>query len=315
MITDPRTTSASALTPTPGAPTPSGPAATGSPAGEGGRFVRRRLLSRMPLRSRVALGAVSLIALGVVLAPVLPFADPYAADLGSRLLGFGQDGHLLGTDSQGRDLLSRLVYGTRTSLVAGVVPILIATAIGLAIGITAGFSGRVANLLLMRFVDILFAFPGVLLALLLALTLGNGLGTLILALTAVWIAPVARIAETEVARVKELDFVTAARSSGAGLVPILWKQILPVALPAVVAYSTSLVGANVAIAGGLGFIGLGVPSPQAELGSILQEMQAAVYTNPSLALAPVIVILALSVMFPLVGDGIRDAIAGRGRES
>ncbi|RWZ55090.1 ABC transporter permease [Labedella populi] len=312
MITDPRTTSTSAVAPTP--TSPPGPGGTGL-APEQVRFVRRRLLSRMPVRSRVALTVVAVIALVVVLAPVLPFANPYSGDLGARLLGFGEQGHLLGTDTQGRDLLSRLVYGTRTSLIAGVLPIIIATIIGLAIGVTAGFSGRLANLLLMRVVDVLFAFPGVLLALLLALTLGNGLGTLILALTAVWIAPVARIAETEVVRVKELDFVTAARSSGAGMGSILLRQILPVAVPAVAAYSTSLVGANVAIAGGLGFIGLGVPSPQAELGSILQEMQAAIYTNPSLALAPVIVILALSVMFPLVGDGIRDAIAGRGRES
>ncbi|MEH3088941.1 MAG: ABC transporter permease [Microbacterium arborescens] len=279
------------------------------------RFRRRSILRRMPLRSRIALSIIVMLAVLAVAAPLLPIADPLAGDLSIRLSPFLTDGHLLGTDTQGRDMLSRLLYGTRTSLVAGVVPIVIATLLGLAIGTIAGLANKTVNTILMRGVDLLFAFPGVLLALLLAISLGVGLGTLILALTLVWIAPVARIAETEVARIRDLDFVTAARSSGATDVDILVRQIIPVALPAVLAYSTSLVGANVAIAGGLGFIGLGVPSPQPELGSILFEMQAAVYTDVSLALAPVVVILLLSMLFPLVGDGLRDAIAGKGGQS
>jgi peptide/nickel transport system permease protein len=279
------------------------------------RFRRRLLVSRMPLRSQVALGLIALLAVIVFAAPLFPLPSSVAGDLSDRLLPFFSDGHVLGTDTQGRDLLTRLIYGTRTSLIAGVVPIIIATAIGLVIGTAAGLGNRVANVLLMRGVDLLFAFPGVLLSLLLAISFGVGLGTLILALTLVWIAPVARIAETEVARISELDFVVAARASGAGWWSIMFRQIVPVTLPAVLAYSTSLVGANVAISGGLGFIGLGVPSPQPELGSILYEMQAAIYTDASLAIVPVVVILTLSTLFPLVGDGFRDAIAGRGQQS
>ncbi|MFT4110752.1 ABC transporter permease [Propionicimonas sp.] len=279
------------------------------------RFRRRSLFSRMPLRSRVALLIIAAMALVVLAAPLLPLSDPLSGSLGERLLPFFSPGHPLGTDTQGRDMVSRLVYGTRTSLFAGVVPIVIATVIGLLIGTVAGLAGRTVNTVLMRGVDLLFAFPGVLLSLLLAITLGVGLGTLILALSLVWIAPVARIAETEVARIRELDFVTAARASGAGQPAILFRQVIPVSLPAVLAYSTSLVGANVAISGGLGFIGLGVPSPQPELGSILYEMQAAIYVDVSLAILPVLVILLLSMLFPLVGDGVRDAIAGRGTAS
>lgn len=288
------------------------PAAGGTPAV---RFHRRSILSRLPIRSAIALAVLVLIVVIVISAPLLPLADPFSGSLSDRLLPFFSDGHVLGTDSQGRDMVSRLIYATRTSLVAGVVPIVIATLVGLVIGTIAGLSGRVVNTILMRAVDIMFAFPGVLLSLLLAITLGVGLGTLILALTVVWIAPVARIAETEVARIRDLDFVVAARASGASVASILLRQVTPVSLPAVLAYSTSLVGANVAIAGGLGFIGLGVPSPEPELGSILQEMQVAIYTDPSLALAPVVVILALSALFPLIGDGLREAITGRGSDA
>lgn len=290
-------------------------AATNPAAVPAVRFHKRSVLSRLPLRSAVALGILAVIVVTVVIAPVLPLADPLVGTLSDRLLPFLSDGHVLGTDSQGRDMVSRLIFATRTSLIAGLVPIVIATIIGLIIGTIAGLAGKTLNTILMRAVDIMFAFPGVLLSLLLAITLGVGLSTLILALTLVWIAPVARIAETEVARIRDLDFVVAARSSGASMASILVRQVTPVSLPAVLAYSTSLVGANVAIAGGLGFIGLGLPSPEPELGSILQEMQVAVYTDPSLALAPVIVILALSVLFPLIGDGLREAITGRGSDS
>lgn len=291
-----------------------GAAGRAGAVGAAPRFQRRSLLSKLPLRSKVALGILVVIAILVIAAPVLPLANPLVGSLSERLLPFWSEGHVLGTDSQGRDMVSRLIYATRTSLIAGVAPIIIATVLGLVIGTVAGLAGRVLNTVLMRAVDIMFAFPGVLLSLLLAITLGVGLPTLIIALTLVWIAPVARIAETEVARIRELDFVMAARSSGASMASILARQVTPVALPAVLAYSTSLVGANVAIAGGLGFIGLGVPSPQAELGSMLQEMQVAIYTDPALALAPVVVILALSVLFPLIGDGLREAINGRGAD-
>lgn len=279
------------------------------------RFRHRSILSRMPVRSRIAVGVVGALVLLAILAPVLPLANPLTGELASRLLPIGTPGHVLGTDSQGRDMVSRLIFAMRTSLVAGVAPIVIATVIGLIVGTVAGFSGRVLNTVLMRTVDILFAFPGVLLSLLLAISLGVGLPTLILALTLVWIAPVARIAETEVSRIRELDYIVAARSSGSRFAGILGRQVTPVILPAVLAYSTSLVGANVAIAGGLGFIGLGVPSPQPELGSVLQEMQTAIYSDPALSFEPVVVILLLSMLFPLIGDGLRQAINGRGGDS
>lgn len=282
------------------------------PATPHASFHHRNAFMRMPLRSRVALGAIALFVGVAFAAPLLPLSSPYAGDLSARLLGFGEQGHLLGTDGLGRDVLSRLVYATRTSLIVSIVPIVLATIIGLLIGMVAGLTNsRALNAILMRGVDILFAFPGVVLALLLSIAFGAGVWSLIIAVTAVWISPVARIAETEVMRVRELDFVMTARSSGSTAAGVFARQILPVTVPAVSAYSTSLVGASIAITGGLGFIGLGVPAPQPELGSMLGELQAVIYTNPMQSLLPVFVILALSTLFPIVGDGIRDAINGR----
>jgi peptide/nickel transport system permease protein len=196
-----------------GSPFAAGPAAT--------HFRRRSVIARMPLRSKVALGLLALVVLTALCAPILPLDNPLAGNLSARLLPFGRPGHLLGTDTQGRDMLSRLIYGTRTSLVAGVTPIVIATILGLAWGTIAALSGRVTAAIMMRALDVLFAFPGVLLSLLLAIKLGIGLRTLIIALSLVWIAPVARIADTEVARIKDLDFMMAARSSGASFRAIL----------------------------------------------------------------------------------------------
>ncbi|WP_170198074.1 ABC transporter permease [Microbacterium saperdae] len=243
---------------------------------------------------------------------LVPIGDPLAGNLAERLLPIGTDGHPLGTDGQGRDLLIRLVHGTALSLFIGIAPIIVASVMGVVLGLAAGLGPRWVNQLIMRFSDVMFAFPGILFSLLVAVTLGVGVGTLILALTVIWIAPIVRIAETEVLRVRGFDFVAAARVSGAGNLRIAAQQVLPLVLPAVLAYATSLVGANIAIGGGLGFIGLGVPIPTPELGAILQELQVTVFTDPTLALLPVAVILSLAVLFPVVGDGLREALDVRG---
>lgn len=276
------------------------------------RFSRRNAFMRMPVRSRAAFVLIVLIAAVAFAAPLLPLPSPIEGDLAARLLGFGAGGHPLGTDALGRDILSRLVYGTRTSLVISVVPIICATILGVVIGMVSALTpAKWLQTLLMRGVDILFAFPAVILAILLTIAFGSGVGPLILAVTLVWISPIARITETEVLRVRDLDFVLVARSSGARPLEVFLRQILPVTIPAVSAYSTSLVGASIAITGGLGFIGLGVPAPDPELGSMLSELQSVIYTNPVQSLLPVFVILALSMLFPVLGDGIRDSVTGR----
>ncbi|MFT8331780.1 ABC transporter permease [Bifidobacterium psychraerophilum] len=274
------------------------------------RFTRKSWFMRMPVSSRVSLVLLALFVLLAVCAPILPL-DAYTGVLSQRMKAIASPGHLLGTDNQGRDLLARLVFGMRTSLVISVTPVIVATLIALVIGIASGFGGTIIHAVCSKVIELLFAFPGILLSLLVAISLGNGMMSLILALTVVWIAPLSKVAEQEAMRIKERDYMLVARASGAKTLPIIMSQVLPVIFPAVLAYATSLVGASIAIAGGLGFIGLGVPSPTAELGAMLQELQPAIFTNPMLVLEPGILIIVLAILFPVVGDGLNLAIGGR----
>ncbi|WP_238009356.1 ABC transporter permease [Dactylosporangium sp. AC04546] len=287
------------------------PAQVTSTPGRPDRFRRRTLFARLTPGGRLALILILALAAVAIIGPLVSHTDPYAAEAGRRLLPIGSDGHPLGTDAEGRDMLTRLMYGMRTSLIAAVTPVLLSLVIGVAVGLLAGLGGRIVNTIVMRLLDVTFAFPAVLLALFLATALGQGLRTTIIALTAVWIPPTARIAAGEIARIRELDFVTVARVSGAGPVSVALRQITPAILPGVLAWSTSLVGGSIAIVGGLGFVGLGAPSPQAELGSMIKDMQSAVYTDAVLALLPALVTLLLALLFPLFGDALGRALAGR----
>jgi peptide/nickel transport system permease protein len=280
-----------------------------------GRFTRPPLLLRLPMRARIALLVVIAVCVLAAVAPMLPLPDPLIGDLAQRLRPIGTPGHLLGTDSQGRDMLSRLIGGTGTSLIAGIVPAVVATVIGSVIGVAAALWGRAGDLVVMRIVDVLFAFPHVLFALLLTIALGSGLGTLLVALSVIGIGPIAKVAETEVARVRDADYLAVARVGGARTLAIVMRQIVPVILPGVLAYATGMVGTNIAVAGGLGFIGLGVQAPTPELGGIVHDMQTAIFVQPALSVLPALVILLLAILFPLAGDGVRAALGGRRERS
>jgi peptide/nickel transport system permease protein len=229
-------------------------------------------------------------------------------DLSHRLLRMGQDGHLLGTDGQGRDVLGRLVAGARPSMIAGVTPVLIAGVLGGAIGIAAGVSGRRMHSVVMRTLDVFYAFPAVLLAIAIAAALGSGTLNTVISLSIVLIPPIARIAETETARVRDADFMESARASGAGRLSIAYRHVLPNVRPALVVYCTTLVGLALVFAGGLSFLGLGVAPPNPEWGQMIAEQRQYMFTNPQLALAPAVVIFAASLIFNFLGDALRDLL-------
>jgi peptide/nickel transport system permease protein len=251
----------------------------------------------------------------VVLAIIGPWVagNVTAGNLRDRLLSPGQGGHLLGTDGQGRDVLARLIAGTRPSMISGVVPVLIAGVLGGGLGIAAGLSGRRVHALVMRTLDVFYAFPAVLLAIAIAAALGSGTTNTVISLSVVLIPPIARIAETETLQLRDMDFMESARASGAGRWAIAARQVLPNVIPALIVYCTTLVGLALVFAGGLSFLGLGVAPPNPEWGQMINEQRQYIFTNPEVALTPAIVIFVASMVFNLLGDGLRDLLDVRRR--
>jgi peptide/nickel transport system permease protein len=246
--------------------------------------------------------------LAAVLAPVIA---PYAPNVGitaDRLAGFGSHGHLLGTDGQGRDVLSRLIWGARLSLLTGFVPVAVAGTVGTALGVIAGLAGRTLHGTVMRTLDVFYAFPAVLLAITIAAALGSGISNAIIALTVILIPPIARVAETETARLRRADFLEAAAASGARRSSVAVRQVLPNVAPAITVYCTTLVGLSIVYAAGLSFLGLGVSPPTAEWGLMISDARQYIYSAPMVALAPACAILLASVAFNVLGDGMRRVL-------
>jgi peptide/nickel transport system permease protein len=220
----------------------------------------------------------------------------------------GKGGHLLGTDGQGRDILSRLIWGARPSLLAGLVPVLISGLIGTTLGVVAGLGRRVVQGGIMRTLDVLYAFPAVLLAIAIAAALGSGISNAIIALSVVLIPPIARVAETEVVRMRSADFMEASRASGAKWRSIAVRQVLPNIAPTMIVYCTALVGLAIVYAAGLSFLGLGIAPPHAEWGQMLNDLRQNLYDQPTLSLIPAAVIFLTSAAFNVLGDGLRDVL-------
>lgn len=234
--------------------------------------------------------------------------DTTSGNLRERLLPMGQQGHLLGTDGQGRDILARVIAGARPSMISGLLPVIVSGAVGTALGVTSSLAGRAIHTVIMRMLDIFYAFPAVLLAIAIGAALGNGTTTTIICLSIVLIPPIARIAETETMRLRDLDYMDSARASGAGRVSIAVRQVLPAIGPQLLVYCTSLVGLAIVFAGGLSFLGLGVAPPAPEWGQMINDQRQYMIAAPNVALAPAIVIFLASLVFNLLGDGLRDML-------
>ena len=251
---------------------------------------------------------LSVIVLGAVLAPWIAPHDPTLGSVLRRLKPVGTPGHILGTDELGRDMLTRLLYGGRLSLLMGFAPVLLALAIGGTLGTIAGFMGGRVNAMIMRAADVVFAFPSVLLAVAIAGALGPGVYNALVALTVVLIPPLIRVTEAATTQVRNLDFVEAARASGAGGFTIIRVHVLGNILGPVLVYATSLLSVAIIMAAGLSFIGLGARPPEAEWGLMLNTLRNAIYSQPLNAALPGILIFAVSLSFNLLSDGLRSAM-------
>jgi peptide/nickel transport system permease protein len=254
------------------------------------------------------IGVLALLLLMVIFAPWFTVHDPYVGSVLRRLKPIGTPGHWLGTDEVGRDLWSRMVYGGRLSLLAGVVPVFLALLIGGFLGVLAGYVGGVLNSAIMRLTDVLYAFPSILLAIAITGILGAGLQNTILALTISFIPPIIRISESITTQVRHLDFVEAARASGAAPLTIMRYHILNNVLGPILVYATSLISICIILAAGLSFLGLGVTPPSAEWGLMLNNLRQALWVSPFVAALPGVMIFITSMCFNLMSDGLRQAM-------
>jgi peptide/nickel transport system permease protein len=262
-------------------------------------------------RDPVTLASVAIllaIVLAAVLAPLIAPADPYASSLVRRLRPIGTAGYPLGSDELGRDMLTRLMYGGRLSLIMGLTPVLLAFAIGTTLGVVAGYVGGWINMSIMRTIDVFYAFPSILLAIAISGALGPGLLNAVVSLTIVFVPPITRVAESVTTGLRGLTFVDAARATGARDLTVIRVHILSNVLGPVFVYTTSLVSVSMILASGLSFIGLGVKPPEPEWGLMLNTLRTAIYVQPVIAALPGAMIFITSICFNLMSDGLRSAM-------
>ncbi|MDR3493854.1 MAG: ABC transporter permease [Ancalomicrobiaceae bacterium] len=254
------------------------------------------------------LALIVLIVLSAIFAPYLAPLDPNKSSMASRLKPILYKSFILGTDEQGRDILSRLIWGGRTSLLMGIAPVFVATIVGGFFGVLAGYAGGKLNSAIMRTMDVFFAFPSVLLAVAISGSLGSGLINQMITLTIVLIPPICRVAETATTQVRTMDFIDAARASGASTASILVRHVLVNVLSPVFVYSSTLVSASILLASGLSFLGLGVSPPTPDWGLMLSTLRQSIYVQPLVCALPGVTILVTSIAFNLVSDGLRQAM-------
>jgi peptide/nickel transport system permease protein len=251
---------------------------------------------------------IVVIALAAIFAPLVAPFDPDAMSMAHRLKPVGYGHYLLGTDELGRDMLSRLIFGGRISLVMGLLPVALATTIGGFLGLFAGFAGGWINTLIMRTMDVFYAFPSVLLAVAISGLMGGGIANSLIALTLVFIPPLCRVTEAATTQIRSRDFVEAARASGASSLSIIIRHVLRNVLAPVLVYASSLISVSILLAAGLSFLGLGVEPPTSDWGLMLSTLRQSIYVQPVICALPGAAIFLSSLSFNLVSDGLRQAM-------
>lgn len=265
-------------------------------------------------RDRAAVVAVFILAVVALIALLAPILAPFPPDSGAQtelLTPPFTGGHLLGTDDQGRDLLSRLMFGTRLAILEATIPVVMAAVAGTTLGLLAAFYGGLIGELVMRVLDIFFAIPLVLLGIAIAAALGSGPPTVILSMAIVITPYIARVVYTAAEPLKHSAFVEAARGSGSGELEILTEEILPHVIPSVLVYGTTNMGAMIVFAAGFGFLGLGAQPPTADWGAMIAFGMTTLASAPWVSTFPGLVIVVVALAFNYVGDGLRIALDPR----
>jgi peptide/nickel transport system permease protein len=265
-------------------------------------------------RDKAALFGAAIIIFTIfcaLFAPVLSPVDPLKQNAAHRLQPIGTVGHPLGTDTNGRDILSRLLYGSRIAFRVALIPVFFSGVVGLALGLIAGYYGGWLDTLIMRIADVMFAFPAVLLAIAIVAALGPSQLNAIFALTIVFIPAFARLVRSQVLALREQDFVLAARAVGALDRRIIFRHILINTLPVCVVFATLQTGQMIVFAAALSFLGLGVQPPTPDWGAMANDGRNAMLAAPWITTIPGLAIFVVTMGFNLLGDGLRDALDPR----
>lgn len=242
-----------------------------------------------------------------IFAPLVAPHDPTLQNY-ENVRAFPSRDHILGTDELGRDVLSRIIYGARISLVIGLVPTTISMIIGTVLGLMAGFLGKKVDFVIMRLADIMLAFPSLLLAMVVMYTLGASLINIFIALSVVSWAGTARVVRSQTLALKEKEFVEAAKSIGVKKSVIMLRHILPNCLPSLIVLFTMDIPASILSESSLSFLGIGAQPPASSWGLMVVQGKQWLFSNPWIAIAPGVAILILVLAFNFFGDGLRDAI-------
>ncbi len=282
-------------------------------AGAKGRRGELRRMVRVFLGRRlVAFGLAIILVLLVtaVFAPLLAPYDPYEQNL-TEVLQKPSSIHWLGTDAIGRDVLSRVIYGSRTSLIIGIAAISIAAFVGMTMGLAAGYFGGWTNTIIMRLVDALMCFPPILAALVVAGMLGPGIRNVTLAIAVSLIPAYSRLMCAQVLSVRENDYITAAQVLGARTIRVMLNHVVPNCFPPLIVLVTMNLGMAILSEAGLSFLGLGIKAPVAAWGGMVSDGYLYVRTHPVLSFSPGLAIMLVVFAFNMVGDGLRDALDPR----
>lgn len=272
----------------------------------------KRFLKVLFSRGLVIFGIIIILLfiMAAIFAPLLAPYDPYEQNWNETLLKPSSQ-HLLGTDSLGRDTLSRLIFGSRNSLMVGIVALGIAAIFGMSLGLIAGYFGGWINIIIMRFIDAMMSFPMILFALIISALLGGGMRNVMIALGIAMLPGYARLMCGQVLSVKENDYVLAEHASGAGHLRIMLRHILPNCFPPLIVMVTMQIGAAILGEAGLSFLGVGIEPPAAAWGLMVEDGRTYLLTNPILSFAPGLAIMLVVFGFNMVGDGLRDALDPR----
>lgn len=267
-------------------------------------------VKRLWRENKLAAASAIVILLFILAAILAPVLTPYTfdgMDLHNRLAPPSR-AHLLGTDEAGRDVLTRMLYGSRVSLLVGIVPTVISMLAGAILGIIAGYSGGRTDAVIMRIADVMLAFPSMFLAMAIMYTLGDGMINIFLALALVNWASVARIVRAETLKLKETEFVEAARSIGVGKLVIMLRHIFPNCAPSLIVLFTLNIPSAILSESSLSFLSIGIKPPQASWGLMVNAGRQFLYSQPWLSLSPSVAIMVVVLAFNFLGDGLRDVL-------